>query len=229
MARAAEPGGERGDDVAGDAPARLDAQNKSLAASERNEETRAAWRDDAAQRDPERFVFVDETGTHTSLTRLYGWAPHDQRATGSVPRNPGKNTTLVVALILNCLHAPWLIEGAMNTETFEWYVTPELAPRLQPGQVVVLDNLSAHRAESIRQASAAPSCSSCRPTHPILRRSSRHSRRPRLSCGTRGASRGTRPKKPSAWPLRPLLTTMWPPGLPMPGTPCLIKGLEKML
>ena len=64
-----------------------------------------------------------QSGTHTSLTRLYGWAPHNQRATGSVPRNHGKNTTLVVALTPEGLQVPWLIEGAMDTATFEWYIS----------------------------------------------------------------------------------------------------------
>ena len=124
----------------------------------RDEEARAAWREQVAQLDPEQLVFVDESGTHTSLTRLYGWAPHDQRATGAVPRNHGRNTTLVAALTPAGLHEPWLIEGAMNTETFEWYIREELAPRLRPGQVVVLDNLSAHKAASIRAALAARGC-----------------------------------------------------------------------
>ena len=92
------------------------------------------------------------------MTRLYGWALHDQRATGSVPRNHGKNTTLVAALTPDGLQEPWLMEGAMNTETFEWYVREQLAPRLRPGQVVVLDNLSVHKAASIRQAIEARHC-----------------------------------------------------------------------
>lgn len=129
-----------------------------MAASERDEEARAAWREAVAQLDPEQFVFVDESGTHTSLTRLYGWAPHDRRATGSVPRNHGKNTTLVAALAPEGLREPWLIEGAMTTETFEWYIRNELVPRLRPGQVVVLDNLSAHKAASIRQAIESQGC-----------------------------------------------------------------------
>jgi transposase len=107
---------------------------------------------------PQQVVFVDESGTHTSLTRLYGWAPHDQRATGSVPRNHGKNTTLVVALTPDGLQAPWMIEGAMNTATFEWYIQEALGPLLWPGQVVVLDNLSAHQATSIRAALAVRHC-----------------------------------------------------------------------
>ena len=75
-----------------------------------------------------------------------------------MPRNHGRNTTLVAALTPEGLHEPWLIEGAMTTETFEWYIREELAPRLRPGQVVVLDNLSAHKAASIREALTARGC-----------------------------------------------------------------------
>jgi transposase len=75
-----------------------------------------------------------------------------------VPRNHGKNITLVAGLSPNGLHEPWLIEGAMDTETFEWYIVEQLGPTLRPGQVVVLDNLSAHKAANIRQALAARGC-----------------------------------------------------------------------
>lgn len=92
------------------------------------------------------------------MTRLYAWAPHDQRATGSVPRNHGKNTTLVAALTPDGLHAPWTIEGAMDTAAFERYVEEVLGPTLRPGQIVVLDNLSVHKAESIRQAIERRGC-----------------------------------------------------------------------
>ena len=130
-----------------------------MAASERDEQERAAWRAAIATHDPRQFVFVDESGTHTSLTRLYGWAPHDQRASGAVPRNHGKNTTLVAALTPEGVQEPWLlVEGAMTTETFEWYIREQVAPRLRPGQIVVMDNLSAHKAASIREALAARGC-----------------------------------------------------------------------
>jgi transposase len=145
--------------VAVDPSAGLDAQKKTLAASERDEEERAAWRAAVATRDPQQLVFVDESGTHTALTRLYGWAPHDQRASGSVPRTHGKKTTLVAALTPDGLQTPWMIEGAMDTATFEWYIREQLAPTLRPGQVVVLDNLSAHTAASIREALEARGCS----------------------------------------------------------------------
>ena len=136
----------------------LDAEQKTLAASERDEEARRAWREAVAPLDPEQFVLVDESGTNSSLTRVYGWAPHDQRATGSAPRHHGKNTTLVAALAPDGLHEPWLIEGAIETDSFACSITEQLAPTLRPGQIVVLDNLSAHKADRIRQAIEARHC-----------------------------------------------------------------------
>ena len=75
-----------------------------------------------------------------------------------MPRNHGKNTTLVAALTPDGLHAPWTIEGAMDTAAFERYVEEVLGPTLRPGQIVVLDNLSVHKAESIRQAIERRGC-----------------------------------------------------------------------
>jgi transposase len=124
----------------------------------RDEEARTAWRKAVAHLDPEQLVFVDESGSNISLTRLYGWAPHDRRASSSLPRNHGKNTTLVAALAPDGLHEPWMIEGAMDTSTFEWYIIEQLAPTLQPGQVVVVDNLSVHKAASIRHALEVRHC-----------------------------------------------------------------------
>lgn len=103
-------------------------------------------------------MFVDETGTHTSLTRLYGWAPQAQRARGQVPRNHGKNTTLVAALTAQGVQAPWALDGAMDTLAFEHYVRQVLLPTLHAGDVVVLDNLSAHKAADIEQDLEAQGC-----------------------------------------------------------------------
>jgi transposase len=124
----------------------------------RNEEARTAWRAAAAQLDPQQLVLVDESGTNISLTRLYGWAPQEQRATGSVPRTHGKNTTLVAALAPDGLHEPWLIEGAIETDSVVCSIAEQLAPTLRPGQIVVLDNVSVHKAERVRQASEARHC-----------------------------------------------------------------------
>jgi transposase len=124
----------------------------------RDEAARTAWREAAVQLDPEQLVCVAASGTTIALTRRYGWAPHDQRAAGSVPRTHGKNTTVVAALAPDGLHMPWLIAGAMDTATFAWYIAEELAPTLRPGQVVVLDNLRVHKAASMRHAIEARHC-----------------------------------------------------------------------
>ena len=76
------------------------AQKKSLLASERDEEERSTWRRRAGEVAPRLFVWVDECGTHTSMTRLYSRAPKGQRAHGKVPRNRGKNTTLIASMTL---------------------------------------------------------------------------------------------------------------------------------
>jgi transposase len=77
---------------------------------------------------------------------------------GSVPRNHGKNTTLVAALTPQGLQAPWTIEGAIDTVAFKEYIEQVLGPTLRPGQIVILDNLSVHTALSIREAIEARGC-----------------------------------------------------------------------
>jgi transposase len=124
----------------------------------RDEEARAAWRAAVATRDPAQFIVVDASGTLTSLTRLSGWAPHEGRASGSVPRTHGQKTTLVAALAPDGLREPWLMEGGLTTRTFAWDIRELVAPRLPPGQVVVLENPSAHRAASICEALAHRQC-----------------------------------------------------------------------
>lgn len=129
-----------------------------MGASERDETARAAWRTQLSQIDVRRLVFVDESGTHTSLARLFAWARRGQRAPVHVPRNHGKNTTLVAALSWDGVQAPWTVEGAMDTDAFVVYVREVLAPTLRPGQIVVLDNLSVHKAPLIRHFIEARGC-----------------------------------------------------------------------
>jgi hypothetical protein len=83
----------------------------------RDAAARTAWREAVAQLDPHQLVLVDASGTPIALTRRYGWAPHDQRATGSVPRNHGQHTTVVAARAPDGRHGPWLSEGALETAT----------------------------------------------------------------------------------------------------------------
>jgi transposase len=127
-------------------------QKKSKIASERDEEARGLWRWLASRFDARRLVFVDESGFHTSMTRLYARAPKGKRAYGKVPRNRGKNTTLIAAITLQGgMGAPMTVEGATDSEAFEAYVEHFLAPSLREGQVVVLDGLGAHRSKRIRE------------------------------------------------------------------------------
>jgi transposase len=127
-------------------------QKKSQIASERDEEARGLWRWLASRFDARRLVFVDESGFNTSMTRLYARAPRGKRAYGKVPRNRGKNTTLIAAITLEgAIGTSMTIEGATDSEAFEAYVEHFLAPSLCEGQVVVLDGLGAHRPKKIRE------------------------------------------------------------------------------
>jgi transposase len=134
-------------------------QKKSLVAEERDEEERAAWREEAGGIAPELFVWVDECGTHTSMTRTRARAPKGERAYGEVPRNRGKNTTLVASMTLSGMGASMAIEGATDKEAFEAsYVEHFLAPSLCVGQVVVMDRLGAHRSRRVRELIEARGC-----------------------------------------------------------------------
>jgi transposase len=128
------------------------AQKKSQIASERDEEARRLWRWLASRFDARRLVFLDESGFNTSMTRLKARAPKGKRTYGKVPRNRGKNTTLIAAITLEEAMGPSMtIEGATDALAFEAYVEHFLAPSLSEGQVVVLDGLGAHRSERVRE------------------------------------------------------------------------------
>jgi transposase len=105
----------------------------------------------AAVVEPERLIFVDECGTHTSLAPLYGYAPRGQRLYLPVPRNRGKNTTLLSSMSLEGIGPSLTVEGATTSRVFETYVEKVLAPSLKEGQVVVMDNLSAHKPKRIKE------------------------------------------------------------------------------
>jgi transposase len=104
----------------------------------------------AARVEPERLVFVDECGTHTSLGPIYGYAPKGERLRLSVPRRRGKNTTLLSSMTLCGMGPSLAVEGATTAVVFETYVKRVLTPSLRPGQVVVMDNLGAHRPKRVR-------------------------------------------------------------------------------
>jgi hypothetical protein len=122
-----------------------------VGASERDEKARSTWRDRVRELDPKKLIFVDECGTNISLTTLYGRAPKGQRALGKAPRNWGKNLTLIASLSLEGLsQRNMVVEGATDTRAFETYVEHFLCANLKKGEVVIVDNLSAHKGERIR-------------------------------------------------------------------------------
>jgi transposase len=127
------------------------AQKKSKVAGERDEGLRALWRWLVSRFDVRRLVFVDESGMHTSMDRLRSRAPKGERAYGKVPRNRGKNTTLIASMSLSGMGEAMCIQGATDAKAFEVYIERFLAPTLSEGQVVVLDKLGAHRPQRIRE------------------------------------------------------------------------------
>lgn len=113
---------------------------------------RMAWADGQTKLDPERLVFIDETGTSTNMARLRGRARRGERLVGKIPHGHWKTTTFVAGLRSDALTAPCVIDGPMNGNTFLAYVEQILAPSLKPGDIVVLDNLSAHKVAGVREA-----------------------------------------------------------------------------
>jgi transposase len=105
--------------------------------------------------DPARFVFLDETGTATNMARRYGRSLAQRRLVAAVPHGHWRTTTFVAGLRQSGIVAPLVLDGPMTGPAFRAYVEQFLAPSLAPGDVVVLDNLAAHRVDGIRQAIAA--------------------------------------------------------------------------
>jgi transposase len=137
----------------------VESKKRSLGASERDEFLRAAWRLLFARTvDAERVVFVDEMGTNVSLSPLYAWSRKGERALGSAPRNWGQNVTLLASITLRGLGPCLAVEGATTREVFETYLERVLAPTLGPGQMVVMDNLSAHKGGRVKKIIEGKGC-----------------------------------------------------------------------
>ena len=109
--------------------------------------------------DPARFVFLDETGTATNMARRYGRSPSDRRLIAAVPHGHWRTTTFIAGLRQTGIIAPLVLDGPMTGLAFRAYVEQCLAPALAPGDVVVLDNLAAHKIDGVRQAIATAGAS----------------------------------------------------------------------
>jgi transposase len=98
-----------------------------------------------------RLVFVDESGAKTNMTRLYGRAMAGQRAIDDAPSGHWHTTTMISSVRLNGTTACMVVDGATTKDIFEAYVEQILLPTLKAGDIVVLDNLSAHKNWGIRK------------------------------------------------------------------------------
>ena len=102
--------------------------------------------------DPARLVFIDETAANTKMARLSGRCARGERLVGHVPQGHWKTITFVAALRRDGMRAPWTVDGAMNGSKFLAYVEQRLAPTLRRKDIVVVDNLPAHKSAGIRKA-----------------------------------------------------------------------------
>lgn len=100
----------------------------------------------------QRLVFIDETGASTKMTRQRGRAPRGERLVAKIPHGHWQTTTFVAGLRSDGISAPLVVDGPMNGELFRAYVEQQLVPTLQSGDVVVMDNLAAHKVKGVREA-----------------------------------------------------------------------------
>jgi transposase len=115
-------------------------------------EARERWKASQAGLDPKKLVFIDETGTNTKMVRAYGRAPKGQRLIGRRPFGHWKTTTFTAGLRCDGVTAPFVLDGPMNREAFLVYIDKILGPTLKPGDIVIMDNLPAHKGEAVRKA-----------------------------------------------------------------------------
>jgi len=128
---------------------------KSVRAAEQERpdvaEARRQWKNDQTKLDPTKLVFVDETGASTQMARLYGRAKRGRRVVSAIPWGHWKTVTFVAGLRLDGLTAPFVIDCAMNGAIFSEYLQHCLVPTLRLGDIVIVDNLPAHKRRQVRQ------------------------------------------------------------------------------
>ena len=112
---------------------------------------RRDWREHQPALDAGRLIFIDETWAKTNMTRLRGRAASGERLVARVPHGHWKTTTLIAALGQSGMRCSTTVDGAVNREVFEAFVEQVLTPSLKAGDVVVMDNLSSHKGQRVRQ------------------------------------------------------------------------------
>ncbi len=113
---------------------------------------REDWFEGQLDLDPKRLIFIDETGASTKMARLRGRARRGRRCRAAIPHGHWKTTTFTAGLRLNGLVAPMLLDGPMNGDTFLAYIEQVLVPELAKADLVIMDNLPAHKVAGVRQA-----------------------------------------------------------------------------
>jgi transposase len=130
-------------------------KKKSLHAAEQDTEEvrrrREQWRQATSQIDPARLIFLDESGVTTEMTRRYGRAPRGARVREGTPAGHWRTLTVLGAIRQSGWVATMTIEAATDGEIFQAYLEQVLCPQLQPGDIVVMDNLSAHKVSGVRE------------------------------------------------------------------------------
>jgi transposase len=137
--------------IAGNGPA---TEKKSLHAAEQDTEAnrlkRSLWQQETSQIDPSRLIFLDESGVTTEMTRRYGRAARGERVAEGTPAGHWRTLTVLGAIRMSGWAATMTIEAATDGEIFVAYLEQVLCPQLQPGDIVVMDNLSAHKVGGVR-------------------------------------------------------------------------------
>jgi transposase len=137
-------------------PLRADVQKKSAHAAEQERadvlRRREDWFEGQLDLDPERLIFIDETWASTNMARLRGRALKGERLRAAIPHGHWKTTTFVAGLRLSGMAAPMVLDGPINRDAFQAYVDQILVPELNPGDVVIMDNLGSHKGPAIRAA-----------------------------------------------------------------------------
>lgn len=147
--------GNKRDDVRRTSKIGLVAQKKSLHAAERDtarvRQRRVEYEREVADVDLSKFKFLDESGSNLAMTRLYGRGAKGERVVDAVPQNYGENITMLAALTTTGVVAPMTINGAVDGVVFKEYVKQVLAPTLRAGDLLVMDNLPAHKVKGIEE------------------------------------------------------------------------------
>ena len=131
------------------------AKKKTLRAAEQDRsdvrQARHQWRADTEEIDPRRFRFIDESGAKTNMVRTRGRCPKGRRLLSSAPAGHWNTTTMIAAIGLDGVQAPFALDGGIDGDAFLIYVEKVLLPTLHGGEIVVLDNLSSHKLPRVAQ------------------------------------------------------------------------------